>query len=236
MASEYQTLLDIEAAGNLNPVQRTRLEELKQQGGGNPLGIPAFNFDYDLAEREAFAKLKPYYEQKLREAEGDVERAKGIIEEDYARGVRFAEEDTATQLAEHDRLKQDEIFNTLAELNKRGILAGQIDPGANERGESRAPVSDIAQRFTLGPLTERQKARRDTIERALRRQQEVQGVEKQRGLQALDIELPRFKRGLEEEKARRVQTEFVPLARERALARYNEGPGRTIQQYLQRSS
>lgn len=202
---------------------------IKAGGGGGGLDIPAFKFDYDQAEREALEKLRPYYEQKLAEAEGDVERAKKIIEEDYQRGNRYRAEDEATLLAADTLSREEEMRGALTNLNQRGILFGQIAPGT---GESRAPYSDVAQRFTLQPLNEKQQARRMAIQRAIRRGEEVAGIEAQRGKEELDIQLPRTKRSFEEEKKRRVQTEFVPLARERALARYQEGPGATLRSYL----
>lgn len=202
-------------------------------GGGGFPNIPAFKFDYDLAEKEALAKLEPYYRQKLKENEGDVARAKLAIEEDYKRGRRYREEDLETQLAADRRLKEEELREALTELNRRGILFGEIDPSALARGETKAPYSDIAQRFTLTPLSERQQAREQAIRRALARQEEVSGVERKRGIEELDIVLPRVKRELEEEKKRRAIAEFVPLARERARARYEEAYYPTIQRYLQ---
>lgn len=203
-------------------------------GGGGGLNIPAFKFDYDQAEREAFAKLEPYYRQKLEEAQFDVDRAKRLIEEDYKRGKRYREEDLTTQLGADQLSREEEIRNTLTELNRRGVLFGEIEPGGQERGVSRAPYSDIAQRFTLSPLTERQGARKQAIERAISRQEEVAGVTRQRGIEEQDVAFPRYKRDLEEEKRKRALFEFVPLARERAQARYEESIGPSINQYLQR--
>lgn len=234
MASDFETLLAIERSGNLNPVQRTQLEGLKKQygtsGGGGMPTIPAFKFDYDQAEKDALAKLEPYYKQKLDEAQGDVERAKRLIEEDYARGNRYREEDLGASLAEEARKRQEEIMGTTEDLNRRGVLYGQIPLGDET---SRAPYSDVAQRLFLGPQSERQAARKLAIERAIQRQSNIAGTERARGLEEQNIQFPRYQRSLEEEKRRRAFGEFVPLARERALAKYQESYGQSLAPYLQ---
>ena len=120
-----------------NPSQESRYQELLREakagaGGGQAGGgatIPPFTFDYDQAEREAFEKLRPYYEQKLAEAQGDVNLAKGRIEEDYSRGRRYRQEDLAQQLPEEQRSSEEEKARISESLNQRGLLFGQIPLG-----------------------------------------------------------------------------------------------------------
>lgn len=74
MASELQTLQDIGAAGNLNPVQATRLSELQKAGGTSGTNTPRTDFVTGLtnnltatdaagktAENAAQTKLMDYY-------------------------------------------------------------------------------------------------------------------------------------------------------------------------------
>lgn len=81
---------------NGTPVKWTGVvwEPLGGSGGNGGSGsYPTFNFDWTKAREDALAQLTPYYEQKLKEAGGDVERAKRLIEEDYKMGLRYANED-----------------------------------------------------------------------------------------------------------------------------------------------
>lgn len=82
-----------------------------QGGGGGSSGTtsyPKFDFDWTKARSDALTQLTPYYEQKLKEAGGDVERAKRLIEEDYMKGVRYSSEDYTKTEAE---AKQDNLVN-----------------------------------------------------------------------------------------------------------------------------
>lgn len=176
-------------------------------GGGNGISIPQFNFNWDEAENAAFEKLKPYYEKKLAEANGDVELAKKRIEEDYTTGERYRSEDlgilTTINQRTKDRLAQDygtvvnranediatsresdaltaqqETRDTQSDLNRRGVLFGTI------RGnESSAPTSEFAQTQVLDPLTKRQQLRKMALERAYNRQLETAGQSKDRGME-----------------------------------------------------
>lgn len=190
---------------------------LSSSGGGNGLNIPAFNFDFGQAESEARAKLEPYYRQKLADAKGDVERAKRLIEEDYARGMRYAGEDRAMQGEADTLLAKQEREGALEGLNKRGLLFGEI-PTA---GQSAAPYSQFAQMQDLNPLQQKQQQRKLAIERAIARQEEVAGINRTRGVEEQNILYPRQEQGILEEKENRVQTQFVPAAYERARNKYD---------------
>lgn len=231
--SDYQNLLAIEKAGQLNPAQRTQLEALKKNSpsgsGGN---IPAFSFDYAQAEAEARAKLEPYYAQKLADAKGDVELAKRYIEEDYQRGMRTAAEDRATQLTEDATTAREETDVVREGLNKRGLLFGEIPMGQQI---SAAPLSGLAQNQVINPLQQKQAARKQAIERAIARQEEVAGVTRTRGIEEQNILYPRQEQALLEEKENKVQTQYVPLAEERARERYNQTYQQSLNQQINQS-
>lgn len=206
----------------------------RTQGGGGSggLNIPAFSFDFGQAEAEARAKLEPYYKQKLADARGDVALAKRLIEEDYARGMRYSEEDKATALAADQQTSQEETRDLMGNLNKRGVLFGEIPAGTNQ---SAAPLSGLAQDQFMNPLQNKQMLRKQAIERAIARQEEVAGVTRARGIQEQDIMLPRQEQAIAEEKERRVQTEFVPAAYDRAKSRYDNTYAQSLNQAVNQS-
>ena len=199
-------------------------------GGGTTEagGIPGFTFDWTAAEKEALEKLTPYYKAKLDEAEGDVNLAKTRIKDDYDRGVRYREEDLTTAKESEGRQKEQELQSTLTELNRRGILFGEQPAGTQE---SRAPYSDIAQRFFLDPLSKEQQARQQAIERAVTRQGEVAGIEKARGTEDIDREFPRYKRELEEEKKEKAVLQMAPLKYQQELSKYQATTRPALTQY-----
>lgn len=185
-------------------------------GGGFGVNVPAFSFDYPKAEAEALKELEPYYKQKLAEAQGDVDRAKRLIEEDYARGIRTRTEDTEVERRQDQMLAREENLDTQGSLNNRGVLFGQItDPNS-----SKAPYSLFAQENFLNPLSEKQALRRQAIERALSRQNEVAGIERKRGIEEQDIAFPRFQRALEQEKLDKARMQIVPYKQQQAYSKY----------------
>lgn len=221
-------------------------EDMKRYGapvaerqGGSYMGYPSFNFDWSAAEREAIEKLKPYYEKKLEEAQGDMDRAKQLLEEDYQTGVRRTDEDLArtqrvlgedktAQLAGDTLTKDEELRDIKGALNQKGVLMGQA-PSWQSGGM--APYSDYAQTWFLNPLDERQQLRRQAIERAIDRQAEIAGIDaarakedflrdRDRAVQEYDIKFPRYKRELEEEKKQKAITQMAPLKYEQEYQKY----------------
>lgn len=98
MASELETLMAIESHGDLNPYQRSRLEQLKRDNpnvGGFAGGVPTFNFDYAKAATDAYGELGPYYLRLLTESRGDLNKVLARLTEDYDRGLRIKTEDRA---------------------------------------------------------------------------------------------------------------------------------------------
>jgi len=208
-------------------------------GAGSSPSYPKFDFDWTKAREDAMTQLTPYYEQKLKEAGGDVERAKRLIEEDYTRGVRYSKEDlaTTTTTAEEDAASAfktlgldvaQETRDVQGSLNRRGVLLGTIREGQESTA---APTSDYAKTWYLNPLEERQGLRKLAIERALKRQKEVGGTtatreqegltaQRTRRIEEQDIEYPRTQRDLEEEKRRRAFETVAPMKYSEEYAKY----------------
>lgn len=200
-------------------------------GSGGGLNIPAFSFDYDLAEKEARAKLDPYYQQKLNEAQGDVDKAKKLIEDDYASGVRFRQDDLVNQIGQDKLTATKETQGLTEDLNKRGILFGEKAPASQM---SVAPYSQFATQQQT-PLQDKQALRKQAIERAIQRQDEVAGFDRQKALQDPSMDTARIQRDLKEEEEKRIQTEFLPLAQERAKDKYDATYQQSMNQAIQRS-
>ena len=181
----------------------------QQPGSGGGAGGDGFTFDWSKAEADALEKLRPYYEEKLKEANFDTDRAKRLIEEDYATGKRYNAEDLATTLGaiglsktratedfataelqgQEDEASQlqalgldltTEERDMRANLNNRGVLVGEIPIGQES---SAAPVSEYAQSYHLQPFQERSALRRQAIQRAIARQSQSAGVTKARALE-----------------------------------------------------
>ena len=208
-------------------------------GGGGSSSYPTFNFDWTQARADAMTQLTPYYEQKLKEAGGDVERAKRLIEEDYMRGVRYSKEDLTRENIQGEEnaatafktlgLDVTEENRSLAgSLNQRNVLLGTIPQG--DTG-SAAPMGEYAKSWFINPQTEKQTMRKMAIERALKRQKEgfsTTAVREQEGfttrrardLEEENIQFPRTTRDLEEEKRRRAFETAVPMAYSEQYARY----------------
>ena len=99
---------------------------------------------------------------------------------------------------------------------------------------SQAPYSDIAQRFFLNPMSEKQAARKQAIERAITRQSEntnLVGSEawKKRETEDINIAFPRYGRELGEQKRKDYVSVWEPRARDIAYNQY----GGSFNPYLQ---
>lgn len=104
-------------------------------GGSSTSGasLPPFSFDQAAAEKQAMEELRPYYEKLLKIYNGDVNLAKKRMEEDYARGLRYKKESTATGLADIEsvRAERDRKFKLALndldqEMNARGLTTSGI--------------------------------------------------------------------------------------------------------------
>lgn len=208
-------------------------------GGSSDGSSGGFSFDWDAAEKEAFEKLKPYYEEKLKQAEGDTNRAKRIIEEDYSTGTRRIDEDYQRQNTvyqqdyqaqnqQHTLDTTEETRDTRGALNARGVLLGEM--GRGQSGGA-APVSGYAKDWFINPMQERQGARKLAMDRAFQRQGEVLGVntkrqkddlstQRGRGLDDQARQLERYKKLLEEEKQNKAVLEMAPLKYQREYEKY----------------
>lgn len=208
-------------------------------GGGGSSSYPTFNFDWEKTRQDALTQLTPYYEQKLKEAGGDVERAKRLIEEDYKTGVRVSKEDlstTETQSAEDLATSMKTLGLDIAEenrnlsgtLNERGVLTGQRAPDSTS---SAAPTSEYAKTWHLQPTAERQDLRKLAIERAILRQNQVAKTRSEReienlttararGIEEQDIQYPRTQRDIETEKREKAFNVATPMKYNEELAKY----------------
>jgi hypothetical protein len=171
-----------------------------------------------------YEQLRPYYEQKLRDAKGDIELAKKYILEDYKTGKRYREEDLKMMKGDVElaskRLQEDyqistkqaredyqaaltsENINTeegqralIGLLNDRGILLGQLPGGSGDINQSAAPVSDYAARWHLDPYQQKADLRKQAIEKAYERTTGSAGLIKKRGEQDVANQFSKFKVG-----------------------------------------
>lgn len=169
--ADYANLLAIEAAGSLNPVQRTELENYrKSMGTGSSSG--GYQQYYDRAYKD----LESYYARILQEESGDVERAKARLLEDYQRGNRITMEDYTRELA----------------TAEQGATAQTQELGFTTQGERRALETNVLQRgVSQGGIADqlygRQKTseelRQEAIDRALGKSRENLQYAKERSLE-----------------------------------------------------
>jgi hypothetical protein len=196
-------------------------------GGSGGVNIPAFNFDFNQAEADARAKLEPYYRQKLADAKGDIEKAKLLIQQDYDNGIRGTNEELGIQTQQDQAQGLQETQNLLGDLNKRGVLFGQIQGQG-----SAAPMSQYAQSQEINPLQQKQELRKKAIELAIRRQQEAIGTQYQKAIQAPSMDYGRTEQDLLEQKENEVQTKYVPLAEQQARDKYDATAGQAMNQQI----
>lgn len=218
--------------------ERWEMEQGASSGGGGGEAPPPFQFDWAATEAAELEKLRPYYEKILAEEGGDVDRALVRLEQDYQTGVRRSQEDLArtqritsedltTQRQQLGLEEKEETRETLADLNRRGVLFGQIPT----EGLAQAPYSSYAQEYALGPMDEKQRLRRLAVERALERQGEVAGVsaareqenlalQRGRGTEDVQTAFERRKQALEQEKREKATLQMTPLRYEQEYQKY----------------
>lgn len=116
-SNELSELEEIERAGNLNPAQRTRLNEIKNANPGGGGGI-----DLEAMLREQRALARSAYEEGMRRANSAFDRARGLYDE-------------GTQLIGKRRGEFQNLFDTgnqdiTAEYQGRG---GELGTAAQNR-------------------------------------------------------------------------------------------------------
>lgn len=195
MASELETLLAIEASGNLNPVQASRLQQLRASGGfGNPQGIIGgpmdsgggnpFSFDYAAEATKAYGELGAYYDRILRESQGDMNKAIARLEEDYTSGKRYRAEQVrqVTQGNQNSALSRGLFQKSVFDPN-----GGFGIPDTNLK-ESLLPFdraaenADLSRSRALVDLPEQQKRREFDLEQ--NRRKEAASLAETRGARA----------------------------------------------------
>lgn len=205
---------------------------------GTTTGGAGFNFNWSAVEKEEFEKLRPYYEKKLADAQGDVTRAKTLLEEDYQTGMRrtqedesmaarYRNEDLATQGQGLALDAEQELRDARGALNQRGVLIGERS--AEQQGA--APTSDYAQKWFLDPMKQRQDARRLAVERSIQRQGEVAGLDaqrqrealetaKRRGIQEQETQYDKYRKLLEQEQKEKAVLQMTPLRYQQEYQKY----------------
>ena len=150
-------------------------------GGSGSQAGPSFNFDYAKAGQDALTQLTPYYQQKLDLANGDVALAKQYIEADYQRGLRtttstyntetnYNQQQGAADLQKDTIAATGETREAQGGANNSGVYVGQITPGSTS---SAAPTSDYYNQYIGQPLSQNQDLRRQAIQRAIQKQQDI---------------------------------------------------------------
>ena len=205
--------------------------------------IPDFEFDWYQAEFTALQKLEPYYTELLEEANFDMNLAIQRLNEDYATGTRQAREDYVTVV---DQTNQDYFRNMgyrqqdaarlsaqqmqdmglTIERAREDFVTQREELGRKEVEESRALTEEMAKRGLLqstireedtSTLEARQRARREAIQQALQRKEQVAELGAARGTADIAREAERTQ--LDEDVARGRMLEEAELKRERGIER-----------------
>jgi hypothetical protein len=186
------------ASGSGGNVNTPNAEDVAKLIPSGPEIMP-FMWNQEQAERDAMEKLRPYYEELLAEAGGDVELAKKRLLEDYDNGNRQTMEDftTITERATSDYIlaqgQREQDVATKTERTAREYATNkqqqtedflsQSQEYARLVPEEKAKVLDALNRRGLlqssirtaeqANLTARQQARQEAIQKALERKDQL---------------------------------------------------------------
>jgi len=200
--------------------------------------------DYNAIEKQALAELTEYYTKILEDVGWDINKARERLEEDYRRGLRTRREDAAVSLKTLlGQTFPQEQRALLDELNRRGLLTTVLPereaptPYTLPTGETITPTPVTTARFggVAGAEIERgrtaQTARREAIERALRRAEEESGIERTRRLEDIAKSEERRRRELEQEK-REKATALAASRYERAIRQMEAKRAEILEPYI----
>lgn len=160
--------------------------------------------NYSQYLTSADQKLAEYYARLLAEEQGDVERAKRRLVEDYQRGIRINTED----------------FERNIDFGRESAAAAKTEQSLDAESERRKMEADLLRRgVSQGGLADdqysrlktRQDLRREAIDRALRKSEEDLKYGKERGLEEETI---KQRRGTED-----LATNFAKFQTEKAQER-----------------
>lgn len=173
---------------------------------------PNFTTYYTDAQK----KLNDYYTRILAEEQGDVERAKRRLVEDYQRGFRINNEDYERNISYGREsygasLSEQEMENAAEKAALEGDLVS--------RGVSQGGLADKKNIM----LKDKQALRREAIDRALRKSEEDLKYGKERGLEE---ETVKQKRGTED-----VATNWAKFNIEKSQEREEKALGLADQAY-----
>jgi len=218
--------------------------------------IPNFEFDWIEAENRALEKLAPYYQELLEEVNFDMNLAIERLNQDYETGTRQLREDfdTVTSQSQQDYYRQRGYRQADAErivnrtMEDRDTTIGQaredfvtqreelerlepreqrqLDETMSERGLLQSTIRDDEQT----DLTGRQSARRQAINRAMQRREQVANLSSARDIRdtereaaqrqlADDVSLGRTMEGAQQSMDRGMESLTTPY--QRALEDYD---------------
>jgi len=196
---EAEARADIRAGGWQNKEWITGSSASIDQSGG---GGGPFDFNWEDQYTAAFERLKPYYDQVLKRAGGDLDLAKRIIESDYTQGMRETQTDRELRLRQLAMETPQETRSLEAQYATLGITEPEereaLSTEMNRRGISQSGIASTE----FERLTGRQKARRDMMQRIpeLAESQAIRKEVIERTLGDKELELAATKKfGLEKE-------------------------------------
>lgn len=133
---------------------------------------PNYQQYYDQANQD----LEAYYQRLLSEEQGDVERVKRRLEEDYTKGTRIANEDYVREIAYGQDVYGGQTAEQDAAFTKesRGLQTNQLQRGISQGGVAEEQGSE---------LKSSQDLRREAIDRALQKSEEDLRYGKERTLE-----------------------------------------------------
>lgn len=208
--------------------------------------------DYQTFYTQANDKLAAYYTRILAEEQGDVERAKRRIDEDYTRGVRIPTEDYVRNVAfaqetagaarkeedvgrkydvaayqqalQQDQMVGDEEGKALeTNLAQRGLSLGGLRDKKFEELSKQQGLRKEGINTGFNSEQDRRSLRREAIDRALKKSEEDLKFQKERGLEEETI---KQRRGTED-----VATGWAKFQTEKTQERGDKALGLAEQTY-----
>lgn len=170
----------------INAENGPRAAELTREylgGGSSSIGTSSFQPltapDYQKLEEQAFNMVRPYYIQLAKESQGDFNRAKLALEEDYKRNTKLARQEYAIKKDAEEKALQGSLAqlgvkfgaeneNLVDDLNKRGAAVYQMGPDNqfNVAG-TQAPLANLGRGgFEVNRLKQDQSLRQEAVQRA----------------------------------------------------------------------
>ena len=176
------------------------------------------NISEQAISTQATSELTKYYNDKLTEAQGDVNKAMGLLEEDYKTGKRRYSETADVSMKTSLEQAPQELLSTLEDLNRRGLLQTRTVEGAPDltaklsTGETITAQKPTVAGFgglagkVLGRVTSGQRTRAQVIAKTLADQLADLGTETQRQTGQLRTNFEKLQKQTTEQKAQDIAT------------------------------